>query len=298
MTTLAVVWHFARARSPGHVALLALAALSFPVLGTLLLGNDFHTAKPLLWLSALVPVFALAHDRGAQGAAIGLACALGALAITELVAQVTAPEGLGVDAFAIGAGMAAVSGAAAWLSEALHRQRAKAERLALTDDLTGIWNRRRGRMFLDTEFRRAQEDPGAIFAVILFDLDSFKSYNDLHGHSAGDIALRNFARTLLEATRPPDLSARYGGEEFLTVLSSCDEQGALSFVDRVRSALKSSQNGPPYLTACAGIACFQAGMTSPNEILIAADKALYAAKDAGHDRAMIYAPRQEQQLVS
>ena len=298
MTTLAVVWHFARARSLGHMALLVLPALLFPILSTLLLGPNFEAVKPLFWLSALVPVFGLAYDRGANGAALGMVAGVAAIGLAELIAEVTLTEGLGSDAFSVAAALAAVAGAAAWLSEALHKQRAQAERMALTDDLTGIWNRRRGRMFLEAEFRRAQESPDVGFAVVLFDLDSFKSYNDLHGHSAGDDALRNFARTLIHQTRPPDLSARYGGEEFLTVLSSCDEQGARSFVDRVRRALKASQSGPTYLTACAGIACYTAGMSSPNEILIAADKALYVAKEMGHDRAMVYAPMQEEHLVS
>lgn len=72
----------------------------------------------------------------------------------------------------------------------------------------------------------------------MLDVDKFKSYIDLHGHQAGDAALRRFAQTLALSTRISNLSARYGGEEFLTVLSSCDEQGAVPFVEKVRTALR------------------------------------------------------------
>jgi diguanylate cyclase (GGDEF)-like protein len=287
---MAAVWHFARPTIPRRAVLLILAALAVPVFYTLFGTGPSSAAQPLVWLLALVPAFLLAFYRGWRGAAIALALGMIVLTGTQLVVIARGqPIANWPVLFWTTTALVAIALALGWASELLHGKRAEAERLALTDDLTGIWNRRRVRMFMETQFDRALAGVEENFTVVLFDLDSFKSFNDLHGHKMGDEALRNFAQTLLRTTRGPDLSARYGGEEFLTVLCSCDEQGALSFVQRVRTELQRSQREPPYLTACAGVACFKPGMSSPNELLIAADTALYAAKAAGQDKVRLYA---------
>ncbi len=286
---MTAVWHFARPVIPRRALVLCLAALAVPVLYTLFWTGPSSDAEPLLWLLALVPAFLLAYYRGWRGAATALAFGMVLLTITQLIVVWRGgPLANWSVLFWTTTAFLAIGLAMGWGSELMHRGRAEAERMALTDDLTGIWNRRRVRMFLEAQFDRALAGVDENLSVVLFDLDRFKSFNDLHGHKMGDEALRNFAQTLLRTTRGPDLSARYGGEEFLTVLCSCDEQGALSFVQRVRTELQRSQREPPYLTACAGVACFRAGMSSPNELLMAADTALYAAKAAGQDMVRLY----------
>jgi diguanylate cyclase (GGDEF)-like protein len=286
---MAVVWHFTRPGVPLRAIVLSLAALLIPVLQTLFWPGPATEAEPLIWLVALVPAFLLAYYRGREGAATALAVGMVFLTLTHVLMVVLGkPIASWQVLFGVTAALIAISLATGWISELLHRDRAKAETLALTDDLTGIWNRRRARMFLESTFDQAVKGGETRFAVVLFDLDSFKSFNDMHGHEAGDIALQHFAGTLRQTTRLSDLSARYGGEEFVTVLSSCDEKGALVFVERVRRALKSADSHLPNLTACAGIACFDPGMNSPNDVMIAADKALYAAKKNGHDHVCIH----------
>ncbi|MEX2283013.1 MAG: diguanylate cyclase [Gemmatimonadota bacterium] len=286
---MTAIWHFPRPAIPRRAIILCLAALAVPVAYSLFRSGPSSQAEPLLWLLALVPAFLLSYYRGWRGAATALALGMVLLTITQFIVVFRGgqPASWSLLFFTTTA-LLAIGLALGWTSELLHGQRAEAERMALTDDLTGIWNRRRVRMFLDTQFERAQAGVEENLSVVLFDLDRFKSFNDLHGHKMGDEALRNFAQTLLRTTRGPDLSARYGGEEFLTVLCSCDEQGALSFVQRVRTELQRSQREPPYLTTCAGIACFRAAMSSPNDLLIAADSALYAAKAAGQDMVRLH----------
>jgi diguanylate cyclase (GGDEF)-like protein len=286
---MTAIWHFPQPVIPRRAIIISLAALAIPVGYTLFWTGPSSQAEPLLWLLALVPAFLLAYYRGWRGAAIALALGMVLLIISQLIVVFRGGQPANWPLlFWTTTALLAIGLALGWTSELLHGHRAEAERMALTDDLTGIWNRRRVRMFLDTQFERAQAGVEENLSVVLFDLDRFKSFNDLHGHKMGDEALRNFAQTLLRTTRGPDLSARYGGEEFLTVLCSCDEQGALSFVQRVRTELQRSQREPPYLTACAGIACFRASMGSPNDLLIAADSALYAAKAAGQDMVRLY----------
>ena len=286
---MAMVWHFNRPEIPRRAIALSLAALAIPVLQTLFWPGPAGEVEPLVWLLALVPAFLLAYYRGWQGAATALAAGMVFLTGSHLAVVARGEPIVNWKVlFGVTAALIAITLATGWISELLHGQRARAERMALTDDLTGIWNRRRVRMFLETAFKQATEDRKKRLAVVLFDLDKFKSFNDLNGHQAGDAALRQFAQTLGLSTHRSDLSARYGGEEFLTVLSSCDQEGAVSFVERVRTALRTSQPNPQ-LTACAGIACFEPGMISPNELLIAADSALYAAKKSGHDRICVFA---------
>ncbi|HEV2150104.1 MAG TPA: GGDEF domain-containing protein, partial [Longimicrobiaceae bacterium] len=167
------------------------------------------------------------------------------------------------------------------LAEALRRDRERAIRLALTDDLTGLPNRRGGRWFLDKEFAAAER--GRPVAVVLFDLDQFKRYNDRHGHPAGDAALRAVARVLERSTRRMDLAARHGGEEFLCVLSSASVEDALMLVGRVREALRRADVPCEPVTVSAGVAACAPGMASPDDLLAAADRALYQAKRSGGD---------------
>jgi diguanylate cyclase (GGDEF)-like protein len=147
---------------------------------------------------------------------------------------------------------------------------------ARTDALTGLPNRRT----LDYQLGRAvqaADREGTPLTVAMLDLDHFKEYNDTHGHQAGDALLTACARAWLAATPPGSFLARYGGEEFALLLPGMDGVAARSFLDRLREAT------PGGVTVSIGYFVRPAGATGYESVLHA-DRALYAAKDAGRDR--------------
>jgi diguanylate cyclase (GGDEF)-like protein len=159
------------------------------------------------------------------------------------------------------------------------------ERQALVDGLTGLANRRAASDALLAESARAQrlETP---LAVVLADLDDFKNVNDMHGHAVGDEVLRVFAGVLRETLRESDLAGRWGGEEFLILLPGADEEGAAQLADRIRIALaaRAIPSAPGLrVTASFGVAEY-AGQSNTEQLVDAADSALYRAKRAGRDR--------------
>jgi diguanylate cyclase (GGDEF)-like protein len=159
------------------------------------------------------------------------------------------------------------------------------ERQALVDGLTGLANRRAASDALHAEAARAErlETP---LSVVLADLDGFKDVNDVYGHAVGDEVLRVFAEVLRETLRESDVAGRWGGEEFLLLLPGADEEGAAQLADRVRRALAARNiPGVPDLrvTASFGVAGY-AGETNTEQLVAAADSALYRAKRAGKDR--------------
>jgi diguanylate cyclase (GGDEF)-like protein len=122
--------------------------------------------------------------------------------------------------------------------------------------------------------------------VVLADLDEFKEVNDAHGHAVGDEVLRVVAEVLRETLRESDVAGRWGGEEFLLLLPGADEEGAAQLAERVRVALaaRSIPSVPGLrVTASFGVAEY-AGETNTEQLLEAADGALYRAKRAGKDR--------------
>jgi diguanylate cyclase (GGDEF)-like protein len=171
----------------------------------------------------------------------------------------------------------------------LHLEREKAEALALMDDLTSLPNRRLGRRFLEMEVAAAQR--GRQICLVIFDLDNFKIYNDRHGHPAGDRALAAMGQALIKTTRKMNMSVRWGGEEFITVLSDATAAGALVFVQRVREALLAAAvvGGP--LTFSAGVAEYGPGIATADDLLQAADEALYEAKARGRNCAVVHRAR-------
>jgi diguanylate cyclase (GGDEF)-like protein len=174
------------------------------------------------------------------------------------------------------------------LSDRLHAERMCAEELALTDELTSLPNRRYVRLTLEREFAAARR--GRPLVVIYFDIDRFKQYNDRNGHPAGDDALRSVGEALTSQTRAMNISGRWGGEEFLSVLSSAEIAGALVFVERVKARLRELHlDGGPLTISC-GLAAFQPGMRTPEDLMAAADAALYEAKAAGLDSLRVHQP--------
>jgi diguanylate cyclase (GGDEF)-like protein len=181
-------------------------------------------------------------------------------------------------------------------SQLLHRQNADVQGQALTDNLTGLPNRRHARSFLEREFFAAKR--GNLLSVVLFDLDGFKAFNDLHGHRAGDRALARCGEILTATTRRMNLSSRVGGEEFLSVLSGSSEEGAVVFAERVREALESVRLPQGSLTVSAGVASYHPSIPSSDELIAAADLALYRAKREGRNCVRVFGtpePRSEGQ---
>ncbi len=150
---------------------------------------------------------------------------------------------------------------------------------ASTDGLTGLMNRR------NLENRaRVLRSGGADFALVMADLDRFKSLNDAHGHESGDRALRVFAEVLREGIRAEDYACRYGGEEFVILLPGAEVHEAIEVMERVRESLaRTTRRGDvPSFTASFGIAHTSEAVDF-DDLLLRADRALFAAKDAGRD---------------
>ena len=158
------------------------------------------------------------------------------------------------------------------------------------DALTRLLNRR----FLPTILRREialQANTGRQFAVLMLDLDHFKSINDTHGHAAGDRALKHVAALLVENTRGSDYLFRYGGEEFVVVLGSVSRDDALAIAEGLRNAIASSpvtlaDGSALSLTGSIGVAV-QDGHPDYERVLARADAAMYAAKRGGRDRVVM-----------
>ena len=157
---------------------------------------------------------------------------------------------------------------------------ASIQALSLTDPLTGLPNRRHLQLHLEREIGAAQR--GRKLALVLFDLDSFKHYNDTLGHVAGDQILRAFGEVLIQENRAMNLVARYGGDEFVAVLSEGDEQGAQGYLARLQAGVKANRLLASHgVTVSAGIAEFDSGQNVGFEELIqAADRDMYENKAA------------------
>ncbi len=163
-------------------------------------------------------------------------------------------------------------------------------RISSSDGLTGVSNRRFFDEAIALEWRRARRHSNSI-AMLMCDVDFFKLFNDTYGHQAGDDCLRKVAKAIsLNTERPSDIVARYGGEEFAVVLPETTIGGALMVAEKIRQAIRelnipheSSPDGR--VTMSIGIASAAPGFDNPpDDLILAADKALYRAKREGRDR--------------
>ena len=164
--------------------------------------------------------------------------------------------------------------------------------LAIRDELTELYNYRYLQTRLAEEFKRAERYREPLSCVMV-DVDHFKSVNDRFGHDAGDRALREVSARLRASVREVDVVARYGGEEFLLLLPSTNFSGALSVAERVWRAIGTAPfdlAGPTTrVTASLGVAVFPSrDIKSKDELLKAADRALYQAKHEGRDRMCVF----------
>lgn len=176
------------------------------------------------------------------------------------------------------------------LTEAIHlaladfkKERDQLTHDAITDPLTGLMNRRTLESIMNQW--TVEQSP---FAIIILDIDRFKSVNDTYGHQTGDEVLKFLAATVSSAIRPIDICCRYGGEEFVVLLHHATEDEAYAAAEEIRRTLEQTPSpiGKP-VTISLGIAQFPAHADSPDELFHLADQALYQAKESGRNRTVV-----------
>jgi diguanylate cyclase (GGDEF)-like protein len=287
------VWYLGRPALPLRAVVLSFAALLVPAFSTLFIPERSADYELLLWLLSLMPAFFLAYYRGWRGVTVALAAGMAMLVAVQVILLLTGGRVVNMPLLVgVTTAYIAISLAIGVLTEMLHRERMRAERLALTDELTELPNRRYVRLVMEREFAAARR--GRPFSIVFFDIDRFKQYNDRFGHHAGDDALRALGNVLARQTRATDISGRWGGEEFVAVLAQCEPPGALVFVERVKRAFREASLAKGALTVTAGVAGYHVSMDSPDDLLAAADTVLYEAKRAAVDDVRIYEPPVEQ----
>jgi diguanylate cyclase len=222
----------------------------------------------------------------------GLAAAAGVLAALGSQAAL-ALSGAPVNLLLAGVaalGASALVGAAVWplmrMLRDLEAARVQLDVLATRDELTGVFNRRQFLVLADREWARCRRyDMGA--AMVMLDVDHFKRVNDLHGHLAGDLMLREIARAAAETLRHADFLGRFGGEEFIVFLPHTDVLGALDVAERIRervAAIKLEWRGQHIATTVSlGVATLGIAHDTVGALIADADRALYTAKDAGRN---------------
>lgn len=172
-------------------------------------------------------------------------------------------------------------------TQELQAANARLERLAVTDGLTGVFNHRRFHEALEAELLRSERHRRPM-GVLMIDVDYFKKVNDVMGHPAGDELLRQLAVALARDLRATDLIARYGGEEFGVLLPETTKAEALQVGERMRATVEESINrGRPWphrITVSIGVATFPEDGKTHEDLLVAADQALYLAKRQGRNR--------------
>jgi diguanylate cyclase (GGDEF)-like protein len=163
---------------------------------------------------------------------------------------------------------------------------------SIRDPLTGLFNRRYLEESLNRELRRAARTKRPV-SVVMLDLDNFKHFNDTFGHQAGDLLMKEVASLFKSRLRAGDLACRYGGEEFSFVLCEADVEGTLKCVKNICDAvrlLSVEYRGQTLgrITISAGIASYPAHKDNLEDLIHAADKALYMAKRNGRDCIVVY----------
>ncbi|HWR98569.1 MAG TPA: diguanylate cyclase, partial [Candidatus Methanoperedens sp.] len=170
----------------------------------------------------------------------------------------------------------------------LHRT---VERLAVTDGLTGLYNHRRFQERLQEEIERGDRHREPV-SLLLLDIDHFKRINDTHGHPFGDAVLKALSAELVRLARRVDFVARYGGEEFAVILVNTDRRGCRATAQRVLKAVRALRVPRPgedfRFTASIGTATAPDDAKSREDLVRSADRALYAAKHGGRDRAVAF----------
>ena len=205
---------------------------------------------------------------------------LGAMVLEQAAAEGGRIQRRVVSGLERSASYAALALRNAWLLE-------QVQRLAATDGLTKIANRRTFESTLEREVARATRSAEHL-SLVMIDIDHFKRLNDEHGHQAGDEVLRNVAAALSCECRDFDTAARYGGEEFAVVLPGCGPDEARVIAERLRQAVAAAPSAVP-ITASAGVATYPAHAGDADTLVRAADDALYDSKRSGRNRTTVSA---------
>jgi diguanylate cyclase (GGDEF)-like protein len=164
---------------------------------------------------------------------------------------------------------------------------AQMQQQALTDALTGCYNRRSFEMQLERDLHQATRLRQSL-SLIMLDIDNFKHINDQAGHEAGDTALRMFAENVQAELRGVDCAARFGGDEFVVILPQADTEGALLVAERLRARIEKMEvPGFGKVTASFGVATFPDHASSRDTLIGAADRALYTSKNEGRNRVTV-----------
>ena len=249
----------------------------FPVIGLLResQGGELTGLGPLLMLPVLW--FLLYGTYRHVGVAV--ACVAATLAL-PLGLDGDAPAGPELRLLVLWTAVAVVASFTVLrLVNEIRRQSDELERLASTDSLTGLPNRRVWEDALPRELARSVRS-GAPVSIAILDLDRFKDYNDENGHQGGDLLLKEAAAMWPGELRDSDLMARFGGEEFALLLPDCGAADVHRVVEKVRRAT------PPGVTSSAGAAVWD-GVEEAEDLIRRADEALYEAKRAGRDRTVV-----------
>jgi len=168
----------------------------------------------------------------------------------------------------------------------------EAERLAVTDSLTGLYNHREFQKRLMEELERAQRY-GSEFSLLMMDIDHFKEFNDVHGHPVGDAILKEVVKTLRDSIRNVDILSRYGGEEFTLIMPETDGKNGKIVAERIRYAVAEKEfltrtQHSVHVTISIGVASFPLDAAKREELIVASDEALYFAKNEGRNKVCRY----------
>jgi diguanylate cyclase (GGDEF)-like protein len=177
----------------------------------------------------------------------------------------------------------------AFMIQGVEQERAMVQHQAETDRLTGIYNRRYFETSLEAEVQRARRY-GSPLSLVLFDVDGFKQFNDRYGHLTGDRVLKRLVRQCEPSLRGSDVFCRYGGEEFAIIAPETSGPAAAILARRVRESVEGMhlESIPEIVTISVGAAAWEQSFTSSDDLVAAADSALYLAKNSGRNRECLY----------
>jgi len=181
------------------------------------------------------------------------------------------------------------------ITEDLRTANFRLREMSHTDELTEVGNRRNFDMRLREEISRSARF-GHAFSLLMVDIDAFKKFNDEFGHPQGDAALRALGALMQSVSREGDVPCRVGGEEFAFILPETAKGDAITFAERLRQAVEATISAPGGrypMTVSVGLAAFPDDGKTPEEIVWAADEALYGSKRGGRNRVTAYVLRPE-----
>jgi diguanylate cyclase (GGDEF)-like protein len=162
------------------------------------------------------------------------------------------------------------------------------QRLAVTDALTGLYNRHKLQDSLETEVERAKRYSRPL-SIIMIDMDKLKALNDTFGHAAGDVALKLVAKSIQRSIRKVDLGTRFGGDEFIVLLPEADRDEAAAVAKRIREAISAVEFESGKLSVSMGVVQWHSGFDTSKDFVQAADEAMYLAKRSEGERLHVLA---------